>query len=117
MVPAAAGVVDDLGAYLSACRGELIAAGYGTAGAAVLVNARGRRMRGPTLNRHLARLSAAAGLPPAVTAHVLRHSIATHLLAGGVSVELVRVFLGHAHLETTQVYTHVDAAMLEGLVL
>jgi integrase/recombinase XerD len=40
--------------------------------------------------------------------HSLRHSIATHLLENGLSMEYVRDFLGHSHLESTQRYTHVN---------
>ena len=39
--------------------------------------------------------------------HVLRHSIATHLLAGGMDIELIQQFLGHKSLNTTQIYTHL----------
>jgi len=39
--------------------------------------------------------------------HVLRHSIATHLLSGGMDIELIRQFLGHKSLDTTQIYTHI----------
>ena len=39
--------------------------------------------------------------------HVLRHSIATHLLVGGMDIELIRQFLGHKSLDTTQIYTHI----------
>ena len=42
-----------------------------------------------------------------VTLHTLRHSIATHLLENGMSVEYVRVFLGHSCLESTQLYTRI----------
>ena len=39
--------------------------------------------------------------------HVLRHSIATHLLQNGMSVENISLFLGHSSLESTQIYTHL----------
>jgi integrase/recombinase XerD len=39
--------------------------------------------------------------------HTLRHSIATHLLAHGMSLEKIRDFLGHGSLESTQIYTHL----------
>jgi integrase/recombinase XerD len=39
--------------------------------------------------------------------HTLRHSIATHLLSGGMDIELIRQFLGHKSLDTTQIYTHL----------
>jgi site-specific recombinase XerD len=41
------------------------------------------------------------------TLHTLRHSIATHLLQEGMQIELIQQFLGHASLETTQIYTHI----------
>ena len=39
--------------------------------------------------------------------HVLRHSIATHLLQNGMSIENIALFLGHSNLDTTQIYTHL----------
>ena len=77
---------------------------------AFLLNGRGTRMRGNTVRRYLARLVKRAGLSARITPHVLRHSIATHLLLGGMAVERVRDFLGHDRLETTQLYTHIDGS-------
>jgi integrase/recombinase XerD len=42
-----------------------------------------------------------------ITLHTLRHSIATHLLQNGMSIESIALFLGHSSLESTQVYTHL----------
>ena len=39
--------------------------------------------------------------------HTLRHSIATHLLQQGMEIEMIQQFLGHASLESTQIYTHI----------
>jgi len=39
--------------------------------------------------------------------HVLRHSIATHLLSSGMPLEYISKFIGHSSLESTQVYTHL----------
>lgn len=79
----------------------------GANGGALLFNDRGGRMLGGTISKRLAELVRVAEVKATVTPHVLRHSVATHLLAGGMDLERVRDFLGHAHLETTQLYTHV----------
>ena len=61
-----------------------------------------------TLNTSLQELQKISGMQhKKLTLHVLRHSIATHLLQNGMSIESIAMFLGHSSLEATQVYTHI----------
>ena len=57
----------------------------------------------------------AAGISQPITPHMLRHSFATHLLAGGADVRAIQEMLGHASVETTQRYTRVDVARLRAV--
>lgn len=72
----------------------------------------GLQLSGNALNRILKQLLERAGIEKEISLHCLRHSIATHLLENGLSVEYVRDFLGHQHLESTQIYTRVKNKQL-----
>ncbi len=77
----------------------------------------GRRLKEGDLIRLMGRLSDKCGLAKRVTAHVLRHSMATHMLRRGAGLRQLQVLLGHASSETTDHYTRVEIADLRRVVL
>ena len=81
----------------------------------VILSSRGNRLSRMRI-WEIVRLTAdKAGVPPDISPHTLRHSFATHLVAGGVDLRHVQEMLGHASIATTQRYTHVDATRLRSV--
>lgn len=78
----------------------------------MFLGARGGKLQPAIIQRGMQKLRGAFGLPDTATPHALRHSFATHLLAGGGDLRTIQELLGHASLSTTQIYTGVDTARL-----
>ncbi len=78
--------------------------------AEVFVNARGKPLSRKGIWKNFQALEAKSGVKAKV--HTLRHSFATHLLAGGADLRSVQELLGHSDLSTTQIYTHVEDGQL-----
>jgi Site-specific recombinase XerD len=105
-VPMSAAVREDLENYLYGAR-EQLQCFNPTKEEALLLSMKSKRMCGSTLIERVHKLAEAASLQKPIGLHTLRHSIATHLLQSGLTLEEVSQFLGHSSLESTQIYTHL----------
>jgi integrase/recombinase XerD len=79
----------------------------------VILSRGGRRLRREAIWELVKRYAVRVDMSRHVSPHTLRHSFATHLLAGGADLRRVQEMLGHANITTTQIYTHVDASRLQ----
>jgi integrase/recombinase XerD len=80
---------------------------------ALFVNFRGGALTRQGLYKIVRRHAASAGLADRMSPHTLRHTFATHLLAGGCDLRSVQEMLGHADVSTTQLYTHLSSERLK----
>ena len=99
--------IDAIKIYLSHGRPELAAHNEGTADKAVFLNKFGKRLSDRGIRRTFDKYFSLASERLKTTPHTMRHSFATHLLDNGADLRAVQELLGHAHLVTTQIYTHV----------
>lgn len=111
VVPIGAQAVGAIRRYLRDGRSELVSAGR--PGHALLLSARGSRLSRQSAWSCVKRYAARIYPNKRVYPHVLRHSYATHLVARGADVRVVQEALGHARLQTTQVYTLVSRQKLK----
>ncbi len=115
LVPIGAPARAAIDSYLRRARPALVSRGKGTP--ALFVNERGARLSRQSAGADIEDLAKRAGLRRQVSPHVLRHSFATHLLAGGADIRVVQELLGHASVATTQIYTKVSIDQLRDVYL
>ncbi|MGI8945588.1 MAG: site-specific tyrosine recombinase XerD [Thermoleophilaceae bacterium] len=96
--------------YLERGRPRLVGA---TAEVHLFVNFRGGALTRQGLYKIVRRHATSAGLAARMSPHTLRHTFATHLLAGGCDLRSVQEMLGHADVATTQLYTHLSSERLK----
>jgi integrase/recombinase XerD len=104
--PMTEAVREDLENYIYVAR-EKIQSFKSTKNEALFLSMQTKRMCGNALIERVHKLAQTANLQKETGLHTLRHSIATHLLQSGMTLEEVSQFLGHSSLESTQIYTHL----------
>jgi len=110
LVPLGRKAIAAIGAYLRGGRPKLIGERHE---AKLFVNFRGGPLSRQGLYKIVQRHARTAGLEGRMSPHTLRHSFATHLLAGGCDLRAVQEMLGHADIATTQMYTHLSGERLK----
>ncbi len=106
LVPLLPVVAEALAAYVAACPYAL------PPGGPLFVGEKGEALNPGVAQRQMRTVRRQLQLPETATPHALRHSFATHLLAGGGELRAIQELLGHASLSTTQRYTEIDAEKL-----
>ncbi len=81
----------------------------------LILSPRGGPLRRERIWELIKKYAARVGIPEEISPHSLRHSFATHLLAGGADLRQVQELMGHASIATTQIYTHVDHTRLKSV--
>ncbi len=112
IVPLGAPAARAVGRWLAGPRDRLL---RGRRSRDLFVTPRGRRMTRQGFAKLLDRHARVAGIGRRISPHKLRHTFATHLLAGGADLRAVQAMLGHADISTTQIYTHVDRSHVQRL--
>jgi integrase/recombinase XerD len=110
VVPVGRAALEAVRIYLERGRPALV---HGGIVAQLFVNFRGEPLTRQGLYKIVRRHAATAGLAERMSPHTLRHTFATHLLAGGCDLRSVQEMLGHADVATTQLYTHLSSARLK----
>lgn len=110
IAPIAGTALEALVDYLNSGRPELLKPTKPTS--AVFLNVRGGRLTRKSIHKIVAKAGVSIGVE-GLHPHTLRHSYATHMLAGGADLRVIQEILGHSDISTTQVYTHVNRTHIQ----
>lgn len=100
--------------YLAFGRPKLLGSGDTNA---LFINRYGQRIVPRRVQHLIKKYARQAGISGKVSPHMLRHTFATHMLDGGADLRVVQELLGHAHLSSTQIYTHVTRSQMRSTYL
>lgn len=115
LVPMSPSADEAIQAYIHNSRSNIIArTGHENI---LFLNVRGTRLTRQMIFTILRRLALAAGIDRVISPHTLRHSFATHLLEGGANLRAIQQMLGHETIATTEIYLHLDKAILRREIL
>jgi integrase/recombinase XerD len=112
MVPVGESAVAALQDYLDRQRPQMVSRARGFV-PWVFVSRSGRPLRREAIWELVKKYARLTGIAEGISPHTMRHSFATHLLAGGADLRHVQEMLGHSSIATTQIYTHVDQTRLK----
>jgi integrase/recombinase XerD len=110
LVPIGRAAIEAVRIYIARGRPALL---RGRLESKLFVNFRGEQLTRQGLYKIVRRHASSAGLADRMSPHTLRHTFATHLLAGGCDLRSVQEMLGHADVATTQLYTHLTSERLK----
>jgi integrase/recombinase XerD len=112
MIPVGRAALDALHRYLATGRPKLLSP---RSGGEIFLSVRGLALTPARIWQLVRNYAKVAGIEESVHPHQLRHSFATHLLAGGADLRIIQEMLGHASIATTQIYTQVDRSQLKSI--
>lgn len=113
MVPMGKRAVEAITEYLQTVRPRLVGQRDPHSVPWLILSRSGRRLRREAIWELVKRYALRVDVDPEISPHTMRHSFATHLLAGGADLRQIQEMLGHASIQTTQIYTQVETSRLK----